>query len=74
MIEWMLGHLQMREQYHILWTLNGDTKAVRKETELFLMYRFTYNLIRLVSYKVLPSTGSLFHKFGFYTKSLRSLA
>ena len=33
------------------------TGAVHKETELFfLIYCFTYNLIKLVSYKVLPST------------------
>ena len=32
------------------------TRAVRKETELFLIYCFTYNLIKLVSFKVLPST------------------
>jgi hypothetical protein len=31
------------------------TRAVHKETELFLTYSFTYNLIKLVSFKVLPS-------------------
>jgi len=34
------------------------TRAVHKETELcfFKIYCFTYNLIKLVSFKVLPST------------------
>ena len=32
-------------------------RAVHKETELFfLIYCFTYNLIKLVTFKVLPST------------------
>jgi len=33
-------------------------KAVQKETKLyfFLIYCFTYNLIKLVSFKALPST------------------
>ena len=30
--------------------------AVHKEPELFLIYCFTYNLIKLVSFKVLAST------------------
>jgi hypothetical protein len=34
-----------------------NTRAVHKETELFLkIYCFTYNLIKLVSFLVLPST------------------
>ena len=34
-----------------------NTRAVQKDTELFfLIYCCTYNLIRLVSFKVLPST------------------
>jgi hypothetical protein len=33
-----------------------NTTAVQKEIELFLIYCYTYNLIRLVSFKVLPST------------------
>ena len=32
------------------------TRAVHKETELLLIYCFTYNLIKLVSFRVLPST------------------
>jgi hypothetical protein len=32
------------------------TSAVQKDTDLFLIYCCTYNLIRLVSFKVLPST------------------
>ena len=33
------------------------TRAIQKDIELFfLIYCYTYNLIRLVSFKVLPST------------------
>ena len=32
------------------------TRAAHKETELFLVYCFTYNLIKLVFFKVLPFT------------------
>ena len=32
------------------------TRAVHKETGLFKIYYFTCNLIKLVSFKVLPST------------------
>ena len=31
-------------------------RAVHKETEFFKIYCFTYNLIELVSFEVLPST------------------
>jgi len=35
-----------------------NTREVHKETELyfFLIYCFTYSLIKLVSFKILPST------------------
>jgi len=37
--------------------LTAHTRAVQNDTELFfLIYCCTYNLIRLVSFKVLPST------------------
>ena len=32
------------------------TSAVHKEIDFFLIYCFTYNLNKLVSFKVLPST------------------
>ena len=36
--------------------MTAYTRAVHKETELFLFYCFTYNLIKLVSFRVSPST------------------
>ena len=52
----------VRSQYHplvglVLQTYVRNTRAVQKDTEhFFLIYCCTYNLIRLVSFKVLPST------------------
>ena len=37
-------------------TVHTYTRAVQKDTDLFLIYYCTYNLIRLVSFKLLPST------------------
>ena len=44
--------------YSILLPTHALTRAVQKDTELFLIliYCCTYNLIRLASFKVLPST------------------
>ena len=50
---------------------------LHKETELFLIYSFTYNLIKLVSLKVLPSSlnpfGAYRHIYMHSTANLQTL-
>ena len=58
---WSVGFfyigLPLCSELYFIHTVRWCTRAVQKDTELFfLIYCCTYNLIRLVSFKVLPST------------------